>query len=412
MQKRFAGVLALAFVCALVLAACAVPADMPITPPSAASAAGTATAEAAAPAKGEGGVINVWTDGDTNISDWLTNKVAPAFEKAYPQYTVKVTTVRGVGNGVADIMQRALAAKQTGADPQAEVFDANVSSYPDLVKAGLFEKLDATNIPNAKDVIEAAYLNEYSMPYRGSQVLLAYDSSKVPENEVPKTFADLLAWVKAHPGEFVYCRPDKGGSGGNFVVRAIYEATGKDPSIFKPLATDETPDPAITDKFAGAWELLSSIDSSIYGEGAYPAGNNPVLQLLANGSVSMATVWSDQALQALEQGVLPENIKLTQFTDLPMPGGYTPFSVPTNAANKQGALDFVNFMLSVDGQRSVVENIGGFPAVDWSMLPPELQSQYTSVITTNVPSWPGGPWDAVRNKGWYENVATHIEQGS
>lgn len=106
MQKRFAGVLALAFVCALVLAACAVPADMAITPPSAAPAAGTATAGAAAPAEGEGGVINVWTDGDTNISDWLTNKVAPAFEKAYPQYTVKVTTVRGVGNGVADIMQR------------------------------------------------------------------------------------------------------------------------------------------------------------------------------------------------------------------------------------------------------------------------------------------------------------------
>ena len=37
----------------------------------------------------------------------------------------------------------------------------------------------------------------------------------------------------------------------------------------------------------------------------------------------MATVWSDQSLQALNQGVLPPNIKVTQFQDLPMPGGYS-----------------------------------------------------------------------------------------
>jgi len=281
MQKKLAGFFVLVIVLALVLAACASPAGVTTGPSSTTPAAGTTPeAATAAPAADGGGVINLWTDDDTNISDWLTNKVAPAFEKAYPQYTVKVTTVRGVGNGVADIMQRTLAAKQTGADPQAELFGSDVAGYPDLIKAGLFEKLDASNIPNAKDVIKSAYLNEYAMPYRGSQVLLAYDSNKVPENEVPKTFADLLTWVKAHPGEFVYCRPDKGGSGGNFVVRAIYEATGKDPSIFKPLAADETPDPAITDKFPQAWEMLSSIDSSIYGNGAYPAGNNPVLQLL------------------------------------------------------------------------------------------------------------------------------------
>jgi putative spermidine/putrescine transport system substrate-binding protein len=402
MQRKFTVFFILALVVAVVLVACT-----GVTAPSAGS-----TAAPAGEAAASGGVINVWTDGDTNISDWLANKVAPAFEKAYPQYTVKVTTVRGVGNGVADIMQRALAAMQTGDDPQAEVFDANPNSYPDLIKAGLFEKLSEENIPNAANVVDAAFLNEYTMSYRGSQVLLAYDSSKVPENEVPKTFADLIEWVKAHPGQFVYCRPDKGGSGGNFVVRAIYEVTGKDPSLFKPVGTDEAPDADLLSKFPDAWTLLSSINEDIYDNGAYPAGNNPVLQLLANGSVSMATVWSDQSLQALSQGVLPDTIKLTQFTDLPMPGGYSPFSVPSNAKNKQGALDFVNFMLTVEEQTSVVQDIGGFPAIDWSMLPADLQQQYTGVITTNVPSWPGGPWDAERNKGWYENVATDIDPGS
>ena len=69
-----------------------------------------------------------------------------------------------------------------------------------------------------------------NLPYRGSQVLLAYDTTKLAPADVPKTFADLIAWIKANPGQFIYNRPNKGGSGGNFVRRAIYEANGKDPT--------------------------------------------------------------------------------------------------------------------------------------------------------------------------------------
>jgi putative spermidine/putrescine transport system substrate-binding protein len=408
MQKRsmFVGLCSLLVLGALVVA-CGPSATTAPAATQAPAAAATAVPAGAKACNGSG-VINVWSDGDTNITDWLSNKVVPAFQKACPQYTVKVTTVRGIGNGITDVMGRALAAMQTNADPQAEVFDSDPSGHPELVNAGLFAKLDATVIPNAKNVIKAAYLNDYTMAYRGSQVLLAYDSSKVKDADVPKTFADLITWVKAHPGQFVYCRPDKGGSGGNFVTRAIYEVTGKDPSIFKSGKAD----PALTAQFSKAWDLLASIHTSIYQNGSYPAGNNPVLQLLANGSVSMATVWSDQSLQALGQGVLPPSIKLTQFTDLPMPGGYAPWSVPKNAKNLQGAYDFVNFTLTQEQQVSVVKDIGGFPAVAWDQLPKELQTQFSSVITTQVPSWPGGDWDTVKNKGWYDNVATNIKQGS
>jgi len=277
-----------------------------------------------------------------------------------------------------------------------------------LIKGGVFQVMDATNVPNSAKLIKGLQTIPSSMPYRGSQVLLAYNSKKIADKDVPRTFADLVTWIKAHPGQFVYCRPDKGGSGGNFVDRALYEVTGKDPSIFKSGATD----PAILAKFPDAWALLRSIHPMIYDNGAYPAGNNPVLELLANSSVSLATVWSDQALVALNKGVLPPEIKLAQLTDLPFPGGSTMLSVPKNAKNLAGALAFVNFMLGSDMQVSVIKSLGGFPAVDWTNLPAELQSQYTSVIAKTVPNWPGGPWDVERNKGWYDNVATNIKQGS
>ncbi|MEP7200452.1 MAG: extracellular solute-binding protein, partial [Chloroflexota bacterium] len=240
------------------------------------------------------------------------------------------------------------------------------------------------------------------------QVLLAYDSAKIKDNEVPRTFPDLVKWVKAHPGQFVYCRPDKGGSGGNFVIRAIYEVTGKDPTKFKP----GDPDPALLAKYDDAWALLREIHPFIYDKGSYPAGNTPVIQLLANGSVSLASMWSDQGLQALQKGVLAPTVKLVQFTDLPMPGGYNSLAVPKNSKNIPGALELINFLLTQDMQVSVVKEIGGFPGVAWDTLPKELQQQYTSVITDNVPSWPGGKYSDERTKGWYEKVATNIDPKS
>src|SRR5262249_28445466 len=146
--------------------------------------------------------------------------------------------------------------------------------------------------------------------------------------------------------------------------------------------------------------------------GSYPAGNTASLQLLANESVSMISAWSDQAIQGITLGTLPPSTKLVQFTDLPFPGGYAYGSIPKNAAHLEGALALANFILSDEIQASVVQTIGGFPAVSWDRLPKEMRQQFNSVITDNVPSWPGGKYDDDKNKGWYENVATNIQQGS
>lgn len=382
----------------------------PAAATSAPAAGATPTQNAAEikpPSTGEN-VINFYSNDDSNIRDWLENKIVPAFVKKFPQYQVNIISVRGVGNDTRDIADRAKAALDTNADPLADILVLDCLTVPALQQADLWVKIDETNVPNAKNLIKSIKTSDCSQPYRGSQVLIAYDSTKVPENEVPHTFPDLLTWIKAHPGQFVYCRPDRGGSGSNFVVRAIYEATGKDPSLFKP----GEPDPALVAKFDDAWKLLRDIHPDIYDNGAYPAGNTQVQTLLANGSVSMASVWSDQSLQALQKGVYAPTIKLVQLTDLPFPGGYNYLSVPKNSRNVKGALEFINFLLEPDNQVSVIKELGGFPAVDWSLLPQELQSQFTSVIANQVPNWPGGKWGNVLNKGWYDNVATNIKQGS
>ena len=170
-------------------------------------------------------VVNVYSSGDTNITDWLSNQIKPAFEKANPQYTINFVNDRATGD--APIVARTVAALQTGDDPQVEVMDVDPRDFPDAVKADLWYKPTVADIPNLANVSKAATFTDLAASYRGSQVLIAYNSDNVKDSEVPKTFADLITWIKAHPGKFIYCRPDKGGSGGNFVRRALYEVSGK-----------------------------------------------------------------------------------------------------------------------------------------------------------------------------------------
>src|SRR5215211_1465414 len=205
--------------------------------------------------------IYVYTDSDTNVSDWWTNTVKPAFEAEYPDQEIVLTIVRGVGGANTDIANRALAAMETGDDPQVDFFEAiNVESNADWLDNDLWLEITEDNVPNIANVVDATNRLPQEIPYRGSQVLLAYNSELVPEDEVPTTYAELIQWIKDHPGQFVYNRPDKGGSGAAMVTRAIFEVTGQDPTLFVPGEFDEE----LGAKFTDAWDLLGSIHEDIY----------------------------------------------------------------------------------------------------------------------------------------------------
>ncbi len=349
-------------------------------------------------------ILQIYTDGDTNISDWWNNVIKPAFEAAHPDLTFNLTITRGVGDENTTIAQRVMAAMQSNTDPQADYFEEfDPEDVEGSIEAGLWTSFDATNVPNLAMINPAATDLPVRLPYRGSQVLIAYDSAKIAE--APKTFADIVAFAKANPGRFTYGRPDKGGSGSNFVIRAIHEANGRDPAAF----TRESFDPAKAEEMLQkAWAILQDLHPHTFGEGTYPAGNTPALQLLAQGAVDMIPAWSDQALQALKQGVLPEKVKVVQLQDLALCGGFAYSAVPSNATNLAGALTLANFMLSPEMQVSCVREIGGFPGIGWEHLPPELKAEYIDIIPLSIPTFPSGDWQTAKNDGWYKNVATNL----
>lgn len=350
--------------------------------------------------------IDWYTSSDQNIIDFWTNVVKPKFEAANAGVTINLVD-GGDSAGVQAIAERAMAALSSKADPQSDMAEGFDTRLPKGgIDAGLWVDFSKAGLSNYSKINPLAFDVPTSLPYRGSQVLLAYDTTKLPADKAPRTWADLIAWIKANPGQFIYNRPDKGGSGGNFVRRAIWEVNGRDPSKFTVDNFGQFGAAALPP----AWDLLKDLAPSLMDQGAYTSGNTQSIQLLSQSAVTMIPAWSDQALQAIKTGVLPETTGLVQLTDLALAGGFTKIGVFSNGLNKDLALKLCDFVLSEEIQSAVITELGGFPGVSWDYVSKELHDKYKDVIPASIPVFPGGEWEKNINDGWYRNVAPNVDR--
>jgi putative spermidine/putrescine transport system substrate-binding protein len=357
------------------------------------------------------GRIDWYTSSDQNVTDFWTNVVKPKFEAANPGITLNLVDA-GDNAGLQAIASRAMAALGSKSDPQADFFEGGDARLPaGALDAGLYVDFSQAGLANYAKLNALALAGDIvqNLPYRGSQVLLAYDTTKLSPNDAPKTWPDLIAWIKANPGQFIYNRPDKGGSGGNFVRRAIWQANGID---VKAFTIDNYSQAKADEMLTKGWEVLNDLSSSLMDQGAYTSGNTQSIQLLSQSAVTMIPAWSDQALQAISTGVLPETTGLVQLTDLAFPGGFAHITVPTNGVNKDAALKLVDFVLTEEVQSAVITTMGGFPGVTWDNVAPDLQEKYKDVIPASIPVFPGGDWEKAINDGWYRNVAPNIDRSA
>ncbi len=349
------------------------------------------------------------TSSDQNIIDFWTNVVKPKFEDANPGITINLVD-GGDNAGLVALASRALAALQTKSDPQVDFLEGFDSRLPaGGLQAGLWTDFSKAGLSNYSKINPLALDIPTNFPYRGSQVLLAYDGTKLTADKAPKTWPDLVAWIKANPGQFIYNRPDKGGSGANFVIRAIYEANGRDPSLFQ---VDNFTQAKADDMLGKGRALLKDLESALMGNGQYTSGNTQLIQLLSQGAVTLIPAWSDQSLSSISQGVLPDTTGLVQLTDLGFPGGFTWCTVPTNGANHAATLKLCDFLLTQDIQSAILTELGGFPGVSWDYVSDDLRKKFEDIVPKSIPVFPGGDWSKAVNDGWYRNVATNIQPGA
>ncbi len=346
------------------------------------------------PALGQAPGVTLYVNGDTNIQDLWEKKLLPMFEKETAMKTKFILLEHG--NGKEGILAKIIAAKRTNRQTDVDLWETEPSIVEQGAQENIWTKLDATNLPNlAKVDPRRPEVTSFGIPYRGSSVVLAYNSKYV--QTPPKTYDELLEWIKKNPGKFTYCDPNTGGSGQAMVYLAIYKFVKPDDYI--KLAYD----PSKTAAWEPAFQLLRSLQPAIYNNGFHPNGNTAVLQLLARENIWMATVWSDQATSYLDQGLLPKTIKLTQITP-PFTGGDSTVAVPAGAEHQAAGLSYLNWLLNTRVQAIVVDTLAAYPGIEWKYMPKGVRDKFAG-IASNFSPLPNARYAADAKRLWQEKVA-------
>ncbi|NGZ76891.1 extracellular solute-binding protein [Saccharibacillus alkalitolerans] len=354
----------------------------------------SASAEGSAAASGEPTSFNFYFTGSQNVKD-LWDTLEPMFEKEHPEIDVKLVYIPS-GTGAEPTYDRIVAAKKAGkGSGDIDLYEDSIAYVSQGAKEGTWEQLSGDDIPNLSKVNSDTMkdVDNYAVPYRSSAVVLAYDSSKV--TSPPTTLDELIDWIKANPGQFAYNDPSTGGSGSSFVQTIVYKDL--------PEEDIHNSDPAIMEKWAAGFDTLKEIGPSVYGEGIYPKKNQGTLDLLMNGEVSIIPAWSDMVLQQLNEGLLPDTIKMQQITP-GFNGGPTYLMVNAESDKKEAINTFIDYVLSPEAQAVVVDKMNGFPGIELSNMSQEMQDKFAGVSegfrTFNI-----GDLGTEINKRWQSDVA-------
>jgi putative spermidine/putrescine transport system substrate-binding protein len=216
------------------------------------------------------------------------------------------------------------------------------------------------------------------MPYRGSSVVLAYNTDHVAN--APKTLDGLIAWIKANPGKFTYNSPKSGGSGGAFVATVLDK--------YVPAADRAKMTVGYEKGLEGDWDAgfaaLKELNPYVFQKGVYPNGNKQTLDLLASGQISMAPVWSDQFITGVANGQIASTVKAAQISNPSFTGGAAYLGIPKSTTRQDAALKLANFVLSPDAQSTIIKEMSGFPAISLDKLPADVKEKFKDADTNNL----------------------------
>jgi putative spermidine/putrescine transport system substrate-binding protein len=205
-------------------------------------------------------------------------------------------------------------------NPQWDVVDIGAGYCLRGVEDGMWEKIDYSKIPNAKD-IDPRFNSPYFVGFYGYSTLIAYNKKKFP-NGGPKTWADF--WdVKKFPGKRAlrnYARP---------TLEIALLADGVPSDKLYPLDVDR------------AYRKLEEIKPNV---AVWWTSGASSYQLLLDGEVDMIAIWDGRADAARSNGADVSYAYDNGILE------NTCLAVPRGAKNRDNAMRAINAMLDPKAQ--------------------------------------------------------------
>ncbi len=268
-----------------------------------------------------------------------------------------------------DAVNQVLSESEAGVAEDGGTIDMiwiNGENFFTLRQADLLYGPWAQNIPNsalvawdnpAVNLDFGRPVDNYESPWSSAQFHFIYDTARMGEDDLPRSYAELTAWIEANPGRFSYVAPGPGAFiGTRFVKQIFFEVSGGQEQWVGEFNQD------LYDEWAPVvWDLLNSWEPNLWRAGeTYPAGEAEHLELFANGEVDFAFTQSPSgAAPWIGSGQIPPTSKGFAFTEN-MIGDFNYVAIPYNAPNKAAALVLANLILRPDRQAAQVQPDNGF----------------------------------------------------
>lgn len=301
--------------------------------------------------KAKGQTVNffMW-GGSDNINRYVDTTVAPELQKL----GVKLNRIPITDTVLA--VNKVLGEKQAGKNSggSVDLIWINGENFKVARQAGILLEGWAEKLPNAKyaDWKNPSINRDFGYPVNGSespwgstQWQYVYDSARVKEKDLPRSFSQLLTYAKAHPGRFTFPAPPT--FYGNRLLRMMLVELSGDKTAF-----DGPFQQKVWDKYSPKlWQYLTELRPHLWRGGeTFPADISQQYTLLSNGEVDFAFVQNKAGIQAeVKSGQLPETARVYLF-DSGTIADHHYVGIPYNAAHKEGAMVLANLLLRPDLQ--------------------------------------------------------------
>ncbi|MEQ8675404.1 MAG: ABC transporter substrate-binding protein [Aggregatilineales bacterium] len=312
-----------------------------------------------------GGTVNwyLW-GGSDEINDFVETFYG---EPLMEEYGITLNRV-GLADTV-DAVNQVLSEAEAGIegdDGSVDLIWINGENFFTLRQADLLYGPWAENIPNsvlvdwdnpAMNLDFGRPVDGYESPWSGAQFHFIYDSARMSEEDLPRSYAELTEWIEANPGRFTYIAPGPGAfQGTRFVKQALYEVSGGQEQWVGDFNQE------LYDEHAPAlWELLNSWEENLWRGGeTYPTNVNELHELFANGEIDFTLTQAiSGAGPEIASGQIPPTSRAFAF-DNNMIGDFNYVAIPFNAPNKAAAMVLANLILRPDRQAEQVLPENGF----------------------------------------------------
>lgn len=350
-------------------------------------------------------IVNFYATGSDNVRS-VCEKLVEDFNtnsEYADTYQVKLNfLLSGTGaQNMRDMLVAAYKAEQTKSDfDVVDLNDTDMSVCLSEGGIGMFETLDKSLIPNAAGVsAQPVAGEEVFQSYRGTTVVLAYNSDTVANP--PQTMDELVQWIQENPGRFAYNVPGTGGAGDSFARTAVYN-----------LIADESALMSADEKWMNEWDagfsFLQEIHPYMYSSGGsiiYPNKNQGTLDLLGNNEIDMCPAWADMVLSQRRAGALPESIKIATIQPS-FTGSVQALAIPSFGSNSEGAHAFINYMLTPEAQKILVDDMAAIPLIDASDMDLTGVEDLATLDVSNFRTQSMGDLVTDFNKRWENEVGS------